>query len=279
MNSMYNKLFTKILDSSIWLEDASTRLVWLTMIAAMDETGFCQFASPANLAHRARVPQEDVNRALACLEGTDENSSDPENEGRRIERVPGGWMVLNATKYRALVTKLVIQEQTAARVKRHRQMKRGCNAPVTHSNESETPSEAGAKAENNTGDIASPAVIDSQSPSAHDEADRIAAIEKGKAAKWWPEGFGTHEGFRAAWRRWEVHLGEADKRMTPSARRAVLNELAGIGPENAISCINRSISKNWKSIVLEMPPQSVSPGSHVEQPVFRDKPPANIRMV
>ena len=52
---MYNKLFTKILDSSIWLEPSGTRIIWLTMIAAMDENGFVQFASVANLAHRARI--------------------------------------------------------------------------------------------------------------------------------------------------------------------------------------------------------------------------------
>jgi len=181
---MYNKLFTKILDSSIWLEDASTRLVWLTMIAAMDETGFCQFASPANLAHRARVPQEDVNRALACLEGSDDQSSDPDNEGRRVERVPGGWMVLNAPKYRALVTKLVIQEQTAARVKRHREMKRGCNAPVTQCNASETPSgaEAGAEANTNTGDLLS---VPPKEWTPNEEQRRLNALfNRRESTKW-----------------------------------------------------------------------------------------------
>ena len=42
---MYNKLFTKILDSSIWLESDGTRIVWMTLLAAMDQDGFAQFAS------------------------------------------------------------------------------------------------------------------------------------------------------------------------------------------------------------------------------------------
>jgi len=136
---MYNKIFTTILDSSIWLEPDATRLVWLTLIAAMDEDGMCQFASVANLAHRARVTLEAAKEAVTALEGVDENSSDPDNEGRRIERVPGGWIVLNAKKYRELVTRTVIKEQTRARVARHRAkrasnaLKRTSNAVVTQS--------------------------------------------------------------------------------------------------------------------------------------------------
>jgi hypothetical protein len=129
---MYNKIFTKILDSSIWLEPDGTRLIWLTLIAAMDEEGVCRFASVANLAHRARVSLEVAKEAVIALEGPDENSSDPDNEGRRIERIPGGWIVLNAQKYRELVTRTVIKEQTRARVAKHR-AKRTCNADVTQS--------------------------------------------------------------------------------------------------------------------------------------------------
>ena len=141
--SMYNKLFTKILDSSIWLEDTPTRIVWLTMIAAMDEKGYCQFASVANVAHRARVTPDEAAEAIRCLESPDANSSDPENEGRRLERVPGGWMVLNSEKHRAMVSKAVIQEQTRARVQRFRDRKRNSNAPVT-------PSEADTEADTDT---------------------------------------------------------------------------------------------------------------------------------
>jgi hypothetical protein len=133
---MYNKIFTKILDSSIWLESTTTRLVWLTFLAAMDEDGFVQFASVANLAHRARVPLDEAHAAVECLLGPDPDSSDPDNEGRRIEKVPGGWMILNSAKYRELVTRAVSKEQTRARVARFREKKKcnvTCNARVTQS--------------------------------------------------------------------------------------------------------------------------------------------------
>ena len=130
-SSMYNKLFTKILDSSIWLESMPTRIVWLTMIAAMDEDGFCQFASVGNVASRARVTRAEAQKAIDRLEGPDEDSGDPDNDGRRLERVPGGWMVLNAKKHRDMVTRVIVQEQTRKRVTRFREAKRSGNAQVT----------------------------------------------------------------------------------------------------------------------------------------------------
>lgn len=140
--SVYNKLFTKILDSSIWLEDMPTRVVWMTLLAAQDEDGFCQFASVANLAHRARVSLEEGKAACACLESPDDNSSDPDNEGRRIERVAGGWIVLNGPKYRDLVTREAAKEKTRVRVARFRAKRDGGNGEVTAGNEPVTPSEA-----------------------------------------------------------------------------------------------------------------------------------------
>lgn len=102
---MYNKLFTKILDSSIWLQDDQTIRVWITLLASMDEDGFAHFASPMNLAARARVSLEDTTRIVAYLEAPDEFSGNPDHEGRRIERTPGGWLVLNAKVHRDLVTR------------------------------------------------------------------------------------------------------------------------------------------------------------------------------
>lgn len=110
----------------------------------MDESGFCQFAAIGNLAHRAVVSLENAEKAVAILEGPDTNSSDPDNEGRRIERVPGGWIVLNAPKYREIVTRAVAQEKTRLRVSNFRARKKSSVTLVTKSNASVTPSEAEA---------------------------------------------------------------------------------------------------------------------------------------
>lgn len=138
---MYNKLFTKILDSSIWLESDATRIVWMTFLAAMDDDGFVAFASPANVAHRARVSLEAAEAAIAVLEAPDANSSDPENEGRRAERCPGGWYVLNANKYRELVTRLESKRLHRDRQQRYREGRKVTprDAVVTHGDVRVTP--------------------------------------------------------------------------------------------------------------------------------------------
>ncbi len=153
---MYNKIFTKILDSSIWLEDNATRIVWITLIAAMDEDGYAHFSAIRNLANRAQVSMEDAEKAVEVLLNPDPDSANPDHDGRRIERVPGGFYILNSKKHRDMVTRVVQREQTRERVKKHRAKKKG-NATVTQGNEKLTPSEADTEAEAKikTGDISS----------------------------------------------------------------------------------------------------------------------------
>ena len=132
---MYNKIFTKILDSSVWLESTPTRIVWITLLAAMDEVGFCPFAAVGNVASRARVTAEEARDAIATLESPDAVAPHQEHEGRRIERVPGGWIVINAKKYRDIVTRAQAQETTRQRVSRFREKKRlAGNGGVTQCN-------------------------------------------------------------------------------------------------------------------------------------------------
>jgi hypothetical protein len=99
---MYNKLFTTILDSSIWLEPTHVRIVWITLLAAMDKDGFAHFSAVGNLSGRARVKDEEAADAITILMNPDPHNQDQPNDGRRIERVPGGFLVLNAPKYRAI---------------------------------------------------------------------------------------------------------------------------------------------------------------------------------
>jgi len=148
---VYVKLFSQILDSSIWLESDQTRIVWITLLAAMDQDGFARFACEQNLAHRAHVEIEPCLAALDVLESPDPDSSDPEFDGRRIERVPGGWLVLNAEKYRQLATVENRREKDRERQQRKREKDttsrgngidatdKNCHAPVTHSHASVTP--------------------------------------------------------------------------------------------------------------------------------------------
>jgi hypothetical protein len=121
---MYNKLFSSILDSSIWLEEPTTKVVWVTLIAAMNEDGFAHFSAIQNLANRAVLSVEVTQAAVKILESPDPNSADKEFDGCRIERVPGGWMVLNAKKYHDLTTRAIAKEKVRKRVEKFRIKKR-----------------------------------------------------------------------------------------------------------------------------------------------------------
>lgn len=101
MSMHFTKLFSSITESTVWCEPASTRLVWITMLAMSDRHGRV-WASLPGLANRARVELADCEQAIDTLLATDRYSRTPDNEGRRIEPIDGGWRLLNHAKYRAI---------------------------------------------------------------------------------------------------------------------------------------------------------------------------------
>jgi hypothetical protein len=97
--SGFTKLVSEIITSSIWSETDSVRIVWITILALKDADGFVA-ASYSGLANAARESVEDTRKAVAVLESPDPDSRSAEFDGRRIEKVDGGWIVLNSEKYR-----------------------------------------------------------------------------------------------------------------------------------------------------------------------------------
>lgn len=91
-------MFEDLVASSVWDEDNETRLVWITMLALKDRHHFVR-GTERFLALAARVSAEDCARALGKLSSPDPKSRSTEREGRRIEAVPGGWMILNGETY------------------------------------------------------------------------------------------------------------------------------------------------------------------------------------
>ena len=100
---MYVKLFSSILDSSIWAEPNATRLVWITLLAMADEEGFVR-AVPSGIARRAAVTLPECITALDRFLAPDSEGSQ-EHAGRRVESTEGGWRLLNYKKYREIQTK------------------------------------------------------------------------------------------------------------------------------------------------------------------------------
>jgi len=121
---MYSKLFSSLLTSSVWDTDIETRVVWITLLALKDQDGFARVATVDGLARLARVSVEGARKAVEILTSPDPESSDPEHDGRRIERAPGGWVVLNAKKYDELGSEQHRREKNAEYVRKHRERKR-----------------------------------------------------------------------------------------------------------------------------------------------------------
>jgi hypothetical protein len=95
----FTKLFSDIVLSSIWSEDDKTRIVWITLLATSNADGFVSASLPG-LATAARVTIEECEAALAKLASPDPHSRTKDHEGRRIETVDGGWLILNYRLYR-----------------------------------------------------------------------------------------------------------------------------------------------------------------------------------
>ena len=95
----YSKLFSSIVTSSIWGENDKTLRVWLAMLALTDASGVVEGSIPG-FAHVARVTIPEMEAAVECLTSPDPYSRTPDHEGRRIEVVPGGWLILNYQAYR-----------------------------------------------------------------------------------------------------------------------------------------------------------------------------------
>lgn len=98
----------------------------------MNQDGFARFATVENLALRARVTLEEAKIAEQTLLSPDPHSSNPNNEGRRIEKVPGGYIILNAQSYRELATQLHQREQNRERVNRYRSKNQGKRKKPLH---------------------------------------------------------------------------------------------------------------------------------------------------
>ncbi len=95
----YTKLFGSIITSTIWCEDNVTRIVWVTMLALKNQDHVVEGSVPG-LATMARVTVEECRASLLKLASPDPDSRTKEHDGRRIEAVEGGWLILNGEKYR-----------------------------------------------------------------------------------------------------------------------------------------------------------------------------------
>lgn len=121
----YTKLFGTIVTSTVWELDSDVRVVWITMLAMCDQHGEVM-ASVPGLAKVAGVSREACERALATFMAPDPDSRTTDFEGRRIEKVDGGWLLLNHAKYRKQMS---IEERRLRDAERKRTVRMSADSP------------------------------------------------------------------------------------------------------------------------------------------------------
>ena len=99
------------------------------------------YGSIPGLAHIARVSLADCETALNEFQQADHYSRDPENDGRRIEEIDGGWRIINYRKWRMKASQQDRLEKQRERQKRYRERKQAIDyteefADVTRCDES-----------------------------------------------------------------------------------------------------------------------------------------------
>lgn len=100
----FTKLDSGIVHSSIWSEAYWTRVLWVTMLAMCDSNGFVAASRPG-LIRAANITEAEFDSGISILESPDPDSRSSDHDGRRVEKVEGGWLVLNHARYRAFTPK------------------------------------------------------------------------------------------------------------------------------------------------------------------------------
>ena len=146
MSITFTKLFSSITESTVWCESSNIRIVWITMLAMADRKGRV-WASIPGLANRARVPLEDTEIALELFLSPDKYSRTPDYEGRRIEKIDGGWRLLNHEKYLAMRDDEMRREYQREWDRTHRKNPTNPTNPTKSDNDRPRPTHADADAD------------------------------------------------------------------------------------------------------------------------------------
>jgi hypothetical protein len=135
------KLWSSILDSSVWRQPIHIKVVWVTMLAMAERDGYVG-ASILGIADRAGVTREQAKEAIQCFLSPDEDSRTKTNDGRRLVEVERGWHILNFQAHRERR-----DEEQKRIADRERQRKSRQSRSVTPSHTSSPPSPVVAHAE------------------------------------------------------------------------------------------------------------------------------------
>lgn len=225
--SGYTKLFSTILASTIWGASKETKIVWITMLAMADKYGAVHASIPG-LATMARLTNQEVEAALSDLLSPDPYSRTKDFEGRRIEPIDGGWLVLNHAKYREQITSDDRREYLRIKKQESRDRKRestNVNNPVDvcrHPYGAAYASGVVSVSEGGLGETA----FDGELPPAIDTAEMREALGA-----------------------WLAYKAESKKPYKPAGLKAMISHAAKLaqqhGAASVIQAMERAASNGW----------------------------------
>lgn len=99
----FTPLFGKIVESSLWHEDPKVCKVFITMLAVKDYDHIVR-KNAFGLADCSKLTEVEVIEALEVLSNPDRKRIEPQaHDGRRIKKVPEGYLILNGSEYQDLM--------------------------------------------------------------------------------------------------------------------------------------------------------------------------------
>ena len=126
----WTPLFSKVVDSSVWDEPDFVCKIFITMLAKKDADQVVR-GTAYMIGRWARKTEKEVLEALRVLSSPDKKRLEPQpHEGRRIEKVEGGWLILNGQTYEELMRSLNRREYKTTKEREYRAAKKkGAGGP------------------------------------------------------------------------------------------------------------------------------------------------------
>lgn len=231
----FAKLDHGIIKSSIWSEPPATRVVWITMLAIKDENGFVS-TSRSGLCRLCNVTQLEFDAAISCLESPDIESRTPDNDGRRIDKIDGGWIILNNDKYR--LHDDIQRDKTRERVRKYREKKALYASNVTLHNVTNTlPS---VSVSGSVSGINSDPVLDTL-----DDPKKDVTNQNPKRKE-----IQIPDHLSEIWKSFEEMRKKIRKPLTDKARELTLKELNKLSQDKnlQIKILEQSIQRSWQGV-------------------------------
>jgi hypothetical protein len=97
----YTKLDSGIVYSTVWMQSHDTLRAWIALLVLADATGLVRSSVPA-LAHLCFIKPDRMREIIQSFEDPDPDSRIQDYEGRKIQAIEGGWLILNYLRYRNL---------------------------------------------------------------------------------------------------------------------------------------------------------------------------------